>query len=224
LGIWQKDEAAEAAKFGFEPGDIKLEDYDHDGQLSQADRYIIGTFEPDFEMGMTNRFDYKNFDLTVVAFSQIGGTLVSSLHQNQSYLNTLNSVANNLKVDYWREDNPTNDNPRALNSGGARPYSSTLGYFDGTYLKIKAMTIGYNVPNTFVKQWNITNVRLYATCNNVATLFSPYMKKGGVDPQPTGFGAQGVGGVGSNQMGRQLTVSLSTPPTRQFLFGLSITL
>jgi TonB-linked SusC/RagA family outer membrane protein len=224
LGVWQTNEAEEAARFGFQPGDIKLEDHDRNGQLSQADRYIIGAFEPDAEWGMSNRFDYKNFDLTVVTFSQLGGMLVSSLHQSQSYLNTLNGVRNNLKVDYWREDNPTNDNPRALNSGGARPYGSTLGYFDGTYLKIKTATLGYTFPKQFLRQWNAAHFRLYVACDNVATLFSTYLEKGGVDPQPTGFGAQGVGGVGSPQNDRQLTVSLGTPPARRFLFGIGITL
>ncbi|GHT37602.1 SusC/RagA family TonB-linked outer membrane protein [Bacteroidia bacterium] len=223
LGIWQLGEEAEAAKFGFQPGDIKLEDYDKDGQLSQNDRYVIHKFEPDAELGMTNRFEYRNFDFTVVAFSQIGGTLVSSLHQTQSYLNVLNGVRNNLKVEYWREDNPTNDNPRSLNSGGARPYSSTLGYFDGSFLKIRTMTLGYSFLGQWLKSRNINNFRVYLTCNNVATLFSPYMKKGGIDPQPTGYGAQGVGNVSSPQKDRQLTITLSTPPTRQFLLGASIT-
>jgi len=68
---------------------------------------------------------------------------------------------------------------------------------------------------------------VYATCNNVATLFSPYMKKGlGLDPQPTGFGNQAFRGnnLGTPQMSRQLTVSLSVPPTRQILFGVNLKL
>jgi TonB-linked SusC/RagA family outer membrane protein len=225
LGIWQTNEAEEAAKYGFQPGDIKLEDANHDNIFSEADRYVIHKFEPDAEMGMTNRFGFKGFDLTVVAFSQIGGTLVSSLHQNQSYLNVLNGVRNNIKVNYWTPDTPTNDNPRPLNSGGARPYSSTLGYFDGSYLKIQTMTLGYNFPRSALeKRLGVHDLRLYLTCNNVATLFSPYMQKGGLDPQPTGYGAQGVGGVGSNQKSRQLTVTLSTPPLRQLMLGISMKL
>jgi TonB-linked SusC/RagA family outer membrane protein len=225
LGIWQKGEEAAAAALspGFQPGDIKLEDHDGDGELTLADRYVIHTFEPDFEFGITNRFGYKNFDFSVVAYAQVGGTLVSSLHQTQSYLNVLNGVRNNLKVDYWREDNPSNDNPRALNSGGARPYSTTLGYFDASYLKIKTMTLGYNFPKKMISNLDISNLRLYLTCNNVATLFSPYMEKGGVDPQPTGYAGPGVGNYGSSQPSRQLTVTLGTPPVRQFLFGVSVT-
>ena len=224
LGIWQLDEADEAAKYGFQPGDIKLEDANHDGIFSEADRYVIHKFEPDAEWGMTNRFGFKDFDLTVVAFSQIGGTLVSSLHQNQSYLNVLNGVRNNIKVEYWTPETPTNDNPRPLNSGGARPYSSTLGYFDGSYLKIKTMTLGYNLNPKWFERLGVSDARVYLTCNNVATLFSPYMQKGGLDPQPTGYGAQGIGNVGSNQQSRQLTITLGAPPTRQLIFGVSLKL
>jgi hypothetical protein len=61
------------------------------------------------------------------------------------------------------------------------------------------------------------------TCNNVATLFSPYMKEGGVNPQPTGYGSQGTASSSIVQP-RQLSVGLSTPPTRQFLVGISIKL
>jgi TonB-linked SusC/RagA family outer membrane protein len=225
IGIWQSNEAAEAAAYGFKPGQIKFNDYTPDGVFSANDRHVIHTFEPDAIFSITNRFAFKNFDLSIVAYSQIGGTLVSSLHQGQSYLNTLNGRRNNIDIDYWRTDNPTNENPAPYDSGGAQPtYYSSLGYFDASYLQIQTVTLGYTLPKRLMQKAGIDNLRCYVTCNNVATLFSPYMDKGGVSPRPTGFGAQGVGGVGSPQMSRQLTVTLSTPPTRQFLFGVSLTL
>lgn len=223
LGIWQTSEATEAAAYGFVPGDIKIEDYTRDNKISAEDRYVIASFEPDFEFGFTNHFAYKNFDADIVTYGQVGGTLVSTIHQNQSYLNRLSGRRNNLKVDYWTESNPTNAFPRVDSSEKNMTYGSTLGYYDASYWKIKTITIGYNFPEKQVAKWGISGLRIYATCNNVATLFSPYMNDvDGVDPQPTGyFAVENGGGV---QQTRQLTVGLNTPPARQFLFGVSFKL
>jgi len=222
LGIWQTSEAAEAAKYGFVPGDIKIEDYHKDGVIDSKDRYVIGKFEPDFEFGFTNSFTYKNFDMDIVSYGQVGGTLVSTIHQPQAYLNRLDGRRNNLKVNYWREDNPTNDFPR-VNSSMSPNYYYTLGYYDASYWKIKTITIGYTFPERLIQKWGISNLRIYASCNNVATLFSPYMKDaGGVDPQPTGYFTTENGG--GQQQTRQLTVGLNTPPSRQFLVGINFKL
>ena len=217
LGIWQTDEAAEAKKYNCEPGDIKIKDLNGDGKIDATnDRSVIKTFEPNFVFGFTNRFAYKDFDLSVVTYGQVGGTLVSTIHQGQSYLNRLDGRRNNLNVNYWTTDNPTNDYPR-INSNTQATYNSTLGYFDASYWKIKTIALGYNVPNRLTKKWNISGLRVYASCNNVATLFSPYMKAGGLDPQPTNYFSQENGG--GSQQTRQLVVGLNTPPTRQFIFG-----
>lgn len=222
IGIWQTDEAGEAAKYGCVPGDIKIEDYKKDGKIDNEDRHIIGKFEPDFEFGFTNSFTYKNFDMDIVTYGQVGGTLVSTIHQPQGYLNRLDARRNNLRVNYWREDNPTNDFPRA-NSSMSPTYYSTLGYYDASFWKIKTITLGYTIPDEITRKWGISSLRIYATCNNVATLFSPYMRKaGGVDPQSTGYFKEENGG--GQQQTRQLTVGLNTPPARQFLFGINFKL
>jgi len=217
LGIWQTSEAADATKYGAVPGDIKIKDLNGDGKIDATnDRSVIKKFEPNFVFGFTNHFAYQNFDLNVVTYGQVGGTLVSTIYQGQSYLNRLDGRRNNLNVNYWTATNPTNDYPR-INSGTQATYNSTLGYFDASYWKIKTISLGYNIPEKIVKRWNITGVRVYASCNNVATLFSPYMKAGGIDPQPTNYFSQENGG--GIQQSRQLVVGLNTPPTRQFLFG-----
>jgi TonB-dependent starch-binding outer membrane protein SusC len=221
LGIWQTTEATEMAKITsptFVAGDIKIKDLNGDGKIDATnDRSIIGKFEPDFVFGFTNRFSFKNFDLGVVTYGQVGGTLVSTIFQGQSYLNRLDGRRNNLKVDYWTTTNPTNAYPR-INSGTQATYNSTLGYFDASYLKIKTITLGYNIPEKLLKRYSISGLRVYASCNNVVTLFSPYMKAGGVDPQPTNyFSVENGGGI---QQSRQLIVGLNTPPARQFLFGI----
>jgi TonB-dependent starch-binding outer membrane protein SusC len=220
LGIWQTAEATDAAKYGAVPGDIKIKDLNEDGKIDATnDRSVIGKFEPDFVFGFTNRFAYKNFDLSIVTYGQVGGKLVSTIYQGQSYLNRLDGRRNNLNVDYWTTTNPTNAYPR-INSGTQATYNSTLGYFDASYWKIKTITLGYNIPEKLIKNLNISGLRIYASCNNLATLFSPYMKAGGIDPQPTNYFA--VENGGGSQQTRQLVVGLNTPPARQFLFGIDL--
>jgi TonB-linked SusC/RagA family outer membrane protein len=223
IGIWQLEEAEEAAKYGDVPGMFKLEDRDQDGRITPNDRAVIHTFEPDAEMGMTHRLGYGNFDFTLVSFAQIGGTLVSTIHQRQAYLNTLAGRYNNLKVDYWTPENPTNKYPMPIYSRLNNSYDTTMGYFDASYLRIQTATLGYSLPKSMLLKAGVTDLRLYLTCNNVATLFSPYMKEGGVNPQPTGYGSQGTASS-TIVKSRQLSVGLSTPPIRQFLLGVSIKL
>lgn len=221
LGIWQLDEAEEAAKYNSEPGEVKIEDHNKDGKITTEDRYVTGTFEPKFEFGFTNTFNYKDFDMSIVTYGQVGGKLVSTIHQPQSYLNRLEGRRNGIKVDYWTEENPTNAYPK-ISQNHSYDYMYTLGYFDSSYWKIKTITLGYTLPEKWTKKLHISNLRIYATCNNVATLFSPYMRAGGVDPQPTGYFAQENGG--GQQQTRQLVVGLNTPPSRQFLFGINFKL
>jgi hypothetical protein len=223
IGIWQLDEAAEAATYGNKPGQLKLEDHNKDGKISAEDRYVIHTFEPDANMGTTQRLRYKSFDFTLVAFAQIGGTLVSTIHQRQAFLNTLAGRLNNLRVDYWTPDNPTNKYPMPDYTRLNNSYDTTMGFFDASFVKIQTITLGYTIPKSLLSKYGVTDLRVYVTCNNVATLFSPYMREGGVDPQPTGYGSQGTAS-NSIVQDRQLAVGLSTPPIRQFLLGVNIKL
>ena len=73
LGIWQEEEAAEAAKYGASPGHIKVLDKDGNYSIDEQDFMILGSRNPDYVIGMTNTFRYKNFDLSVFIYSKLGG-------------------------------------------------------------------------------------------------------------------------------------------------------
>ncbi len=230
LGIWQKEEAEEAAKYGRVPGDIKLKDISGpdgkpDGVISENyDRSVIGSGQADWQGGMTNRFNYKGFDLSVVMYARMGGLLVSQAHQPYAaYINVLDGKRNNLKVDYWTPNNPSNDFPNpALISSSAQGLS-TLGYFDASFIKVRSINLGYTFSNTVLSKLNAQSIRVYLSAQNPFVLYSPYMRKGGVDPEPTGLGNQGVSNPG-NLSGRALTIGLATPPTRSIIVGLNISL
>ena len=224
-GIWQLDEAAEAAKYSAKPGEIKILDHNGDGEISPLDRHVIGNFDPDFEGGFTSRMNYKNFDFTVVGFYRVGGTLASTIHQGASYTNMLQGRRNQIKVDYWTPTNPTDKYPmpNSTDQPTASQYGGTLGYFNAGFLKIRSMTLGYNVPATWTKKTlGINSARVYCTVQNPFTFFSEYMREGGVDPEATGVGTGSLSGTSYGLQSRHLVVTLNTPPTRTFILGLNV--
>lgn len=234
LGIWQTSEAAEAARFGAIPGQLKLEDKaggpdgKPDGRITAADRYVLGSGDAALQGGMTQRLAYKNFDVSAVFYARFGGTLVSQVHQpNAAFLTLMDGRRNTLKVDYWTPNNPTNwfPMPQAQISNVSDAWS-TLGYYNATFVKLRSINFGYSFGRTTLKKLNAQNLRAYFTIDNVATMFSPYFKQTGIDPEGTGTGNQGVSNPGNIRGGQNgmVTIGLGTPPRTTFTFGLNMTL
>jgi hypothetical protein len=236
LGIWQLNEAAKAASYGYAPGQIKLADISGpngkpDGRIDpDYDRSIIGNSEADWQGGMTNRFAYKRFDLSVVAYARMGGTLISQIHQPlTSYLTILDGKRNGVRVDYWTPTNPTNSFPKPqaqfVNSLAANAWS-TLGYYDASFVKIRSINLGYTFSSGVLSRIKAQSLRLYFTAQNPFTLFSPYMDAGGVDPESTGQGNRGPNGNGDDNTGvtprRALVITGSILPTKSFILGLNL--
>ncbi len=164
--------------------------------------------------GLSSTWEYKNFDLSVVTYFRIGGTIISTLHMPNDYLNRLDGRRNQIKVDYWTPDNPTNKYPQPRKDPGA--YTNTLGYFDGTFLKVRSINLGYNFQNILNTQ---SNLRIYASVADPFTFFSPYLKEGGVNPEPTAKGENTNSSVGLPD--RSLVINLNTPPTTRYLLGVN---
>ncbi|MFO7370784.1 MAG: TonB-dependent receptor [Bacteroidales bacterium] len=228
-GIIQEDEAPYLGTYA--AGKIKIADISGpagvpDGQITGDDRKILGSSEPDFSGGITTRFNYKGFDLSVVTFFKSGGLLISTMHMPHTYLSTNNGRRNSIKVDYWTPENPGGKFPQPGNQAEAEQndWGTTLGYYDASFWKFRTITLGYTLNSNLVSKVGGKDARIYVTCQNPFTLFSPYMKDGdGLDPEATGRGAQGAtptmtGGLTD----RALTIGANTPPTRNFLVGLSV--
>ncbi len=228
LGVWQISEAAEAAKFGNQPGDIKLEDVNGDGKIDpNNDRKILGSGQAKIQGGLTNRFTYKNFDFSFVLYARFGGLLVSQVHQPfAGYTNLTDGVRNAIKTDYWSPTNPSNDFPVANFTSRSRPITTdwtTLGYYDASFIKVRSINFGYTLSSSLINKLKVQSFRAYIAVQNPFVLYSPYMRKvGGVDPEATGTGNQGVQNPG-NISGRALTIGLNTPPTVAVNIGFNIT-
>ena len=164
IGIWQSNEVDMAMNMENKvPGEIKLQDINGDGVITPDDRTIIGTDIPDFTGGLTNNLSYKGFDLSFFLYFKVGQTIDSRFHDNN---NTLFARYNNLDVDYWTIDNPTNAYPRP-NQNQERPRDDdTMRYFDGSFIKLRNVTLGYNFPTSVTDRLNMTSLRLYVGAQN----------------------------------------------------------
>ena len=206
-------------------------EYDANGMptraIGEADRQVI-SMEPKLMGGFNTTVGYKNFDLTVIGAFQIGGKLISAIHSSNGYLNMLTGRRNNIDVDYWTEQNTGAKYPKpgGIQSGDNPKYGSTLGYFDAGYLKIRAITLGYNFDSIkAIKDLGISRLRLYATVQNPLVLFSPFNNESGLDPETNSFATQNTAVAIDGYTGKHKMpiVGYNTPATRNFLFGVNVT-
>ena len=195
--------------------------------IGPDDRRIM-SMEPDLLGGFNTTVGYKNFDLTVIGAFQVGGKLISAIHSSNGYLNMLTGRRGQLDIDYWTEDNTGAKYPKpgGIQSGDNPKYGSTLGYFDAGYLKIRAITLGYNFDKlSVIKNLGISRLRLYATVQNPFVLFSPYTNESGLDPETNSWANQNTAVAYGEYSGkhRMPIIGYHTPATRNFLFGINVT-
>lgn len=210
VGIWQTEERDLAQTFGDRPGEIKIQDTNGDGRINSLDRVILGSAVADFSMGVTNRFSYKGFDLSIFVFGRFGSMIRSAFHDN---FNSLFGRYNNLAIDYWTPNNPTNLYPRP-NQNQERPkYNTSMSYFDGTFIKVRNINLGYSFDADVAKKIGLTSLRVFSSIQN-PFIFSEYRRvHKGIDPETFIDGEQGVeGGV--------INANIA-PPVVQYTFGIS---
>ncbi len=230
-GLWQEgDQYLSILEPGGNVGMIKVKytgDYNEDGtparKIGADDRQIMSV-DPNFMGGFNTRLAYKGFDLTAVGAFKSGGTLISTLYSASGYLNLMTGRRGNVKVDYWTPQN-TNAKypaPSGILSGDNPKYGNSLGYFDASYLKIRSLSLGYNIDNiSVVKNAGIDKLRLYVTVQNPFVMFSPYHKESGMDPETNSYGDENAATTGTYQR-RLLTIGTNTPTTRNYLIGLEL--
>lgn len=242
IGIWQEGDAALKK---YEPdgnvGMIKVEytgEYYKEGDVLPKDRQVgdpvraigaadrqILSMEPDFQGGFNSRVAYKGFDLSIVGAFKSGGILIATPYGSNGYLNILTGRRGNIKVDYWTPENTDAKFPKPGGIGGDQPrYLNTLSYMDASYLKIRNITLGYNLESgKWFKQTGIERMRIYCTAQNPFVMFSPYNKLSGMDPESNSYGNENAAVAMSYNLRRLLTIGTSTPATRNYLIGINLT-
>lgn len=236
VGIWQADEAAAVKQYEGSAGQVGMikvlytGGYNADGSptriIGSEDRRILNA-DPKFQGGFNTRVGYKNLDLSIVGTFQNGGILNSTLYGSNGYLNLQDGRRGQIDIDYWTPENPGArfpDPSGPRNSNNPR-YGSTLGYFDASYVKIRTISLGYNIKGNWIQKAGVKKLRVYATAQNPFVMFSPYYKQSGLDPEPNSYANDGTNMAVAYEFAqrRLLTVGYNTPTTRNYLFGVNVT-
>ena len=196
-GIWQLQDSVLAKSFGRKPGDIRIVDVNGDGKIDANDRVILGTGFPDWTGSLTSRFDWKGLDLSVMAVARWGFMVNDQFRKDN---NVLAGRYNNLAVNYWTPTNPSNTDPRPNVDQEFPPFNSALGFEDGSFVRVRSVTLGYSVPGARFGPFHGRSLRVYVTALD-PLLFTDFQ---GLDPESRT--SQGVPGYWTVLTG--LTVGL----------------
>jgi len=188
-------------------GDFKFVDINGDGSIDSKDRYFAGSAYPDFSYGLSFNASYKNFDFNIFAQGVQGNKLFNAVKRTTysaggpSY-NKLVGI-----LDAWSPENPGGKVPIISTSDANGNFAASDFYVeDGSYLRIRNVTLGYSLPKSIASKLKTGGVRIYATANNLFTI----TKYSGFDPE-IGMDNNGV------DVGRY-------PQARSFILGLSVNL
>ena len=183
IGIWQIGEEAQAAQYGTKVGQIKVKDQNGDGKITGDDRTVLGSPDPTFTFGFNNNFSYKGFDLAVFVVGVQNKMISSSLFTGNTI--ALGGRYNQLDVDYWTPTNPTNAYPQPQRDRNINSllYASTLKYFDGSFIRIRNINLGYTLPGNVISKIGAKSLKVYFNVTN-PFVFSPYVRDyKGMDPE-----------------------------------------
>jgi TonB-linked SusC/RagA family outer membrane protein len=217
LGTWGTSEAAEAAKFGKLPGDLKIQDTNGDGKITVDDKQILGKSTPSGYGTFTNTFRYKAFDLGIELQFNYGNQIMNlTRHSGQDRTGQANSYATVLNA--WT---PENQNTSIAQDRPAYVYYQTEIYStkveSGNFIRGRNITLGYNFPDNLVKKIKLSRLRIYAQAQNVFVI----TKYTGYDPETSTYNAAIVNGQQTNSNFTQGIQFYDYPKPRVYLLGVN---
>ncbi|MFH6942917.1 SusC/RagA family TonB-linked outer membrane protein [Flavobacterium sp. FlaQc-50] len=202
-GIWQANQAAEAASYGQSEGQARVEDVNGDGKITTDDRQILGHANPDWTGSISTKLNVGNFDLSASAIISEGSYVFSPYHAN--FTNVFDRGRQKADIDWYipandagLPANASNQYPMAFNEG-TYWNSNGVGYYrDNSFVKIKNIALGYTFKPSVIEKFKMKYLRFYV---NVLNPFV-FTKYDGYDPEwaAAGFGVGRVASI-TYQMG-----------------------
>lgn len=171
-GLWKEEDAAEMALFNanghtFTAGNVRPIDQNGDYKIdANNDRVIIGSEIPKYILGITNNFSYKGFELSIFLYGRLGYTYNTG---GEGLVGRYNS----RKVNYYTEVNKNAEYQKPIYSAGfGDQYYQAIGYKSGSFMKIRNISLGYNLPQDITNTLGLSKLRFYAQATNPGMLFS----------------------------------------------------
>jgi TonB-dependent starch-binding outer membrane protein SusC len=150
-------------------GDAIYEDFNHDGIINDQDRVLVGNANAVFFGGLNNDFSYKSFTLKVFIQYQYGNDVINGMrYQMEKMDNNDNQAISTLRR--WRKQGDITDMPRALNGNTRNSQGSTRWIEDGSYARLKFITLSYRFPTSIAKKLRMKNASAYFTGSDLFTI------------------------------------------------------
>lgn len=169
-GIWQESDAAEMAKWNangsnFKVGMVKPVDQNGDYKLdANDDKVILGNKTPRWTLGWTNTFTWKGVELGIELYGRFG-YMISTGGEAQA------GMFQQREIDYWTPSNPNAEWQMPI-YGSGDSYASLLGYKDASFLKLRNISLGYNIPDNICHKLGIGSLKVYMQARNLGDIYS----------------------------------------------------
>lgn len=192
-----------------EPGDLKFVDLNGDGKLGEEDRTMIGNPHPDFTFGLTLGGEYKGFDLSMFFQGSVGNDILNMLKYDIYSGTGWYNAPKDIFDKFWTGPGSTNEN-FAISANSRDNLTMSEWYIEnGSYVRLKNITLGYTFPKQWLQKLTVRNLRLFVAAQNLFTITG----YSGLDPE--------LGNSNPAFMGIDMGWY---PQARSFMVGLSLKL
>lgn len=187
VGIWQTEEAAEAAIYNLLPGDFKAVDVDGDSKyVNLLDKQFIGYDAPRYRLGLRNDFTFlKSFTASFFVRADLGFIGQYSDALNRGYESNDRWNRNNGPVPYWTADRPNNEyarlNPIVASFGGG-----IMIYKPRSFARLQDLSLSYDLPSELAQRIKLNNLQVFGSIRNLATItkWPGWDPESGMNPMP----------------------------------------
>ena len=215
---------AHATQEGAAPGDIRFRDISGpegvpDGVIDGEDRQVIGNPLPDYAFGLNAQFSYAGFDLNFLVQGVYGNDIYNATRINLENFSDFGNKHNYI-IDRWTGPGTSDRVPRLIWTDPNNNFGRSSSYFveDGSYVRLKNVQLGYNLPGSVLERVGITHARVYVSGENLITL----TRYSGYDPEIGSV--PGTGGQGTDESFRSFNNGVDIgnyPIARSFTVGVN---
>lgn len=208
---------------GTAPGDIRFRDLDGNGIIDAEDRTYLGSPTPDFSYGFTANLQYNSWDATVFVQGNYGNKIYNNTRLYVENVRDFNNSSVRIYENHWSPDNMHNDVrfPRPVyNDPNENIRASDRWVEDGSYMRLKNLSIGYTLPQSLTGRVGMDNLRVYVQGQNLLT-FTGYS---GLDPElGTNSGDAGNNNIANDGLFSRGYADAAWPHPRRFSTGVQVT-